>query len=614
MNFLEANRVELRKTDSLPNGVLYSDLEPMSSCQLECDIDFKNIVNRSVNVNEGRLPGLEAIWDEELRRCKNSQEVLKLKGIASQERPDMPSTEMEEYWMKRLFDGLNKLNITLDVNSNTSEEFNAEQVMDSSDHESNDCISQTIEHVINNSQSISINQTIEDVIINSQNNISQTIEDVVSESQKQKKHTKVKHNPKKGHNSRKRLNFTNSVVEGTSRGTRNINRETDTKEGVVSDETKSNENSLYVDAGTQTEPLNSCDDSMDSVFGLEEAIGDIICDCDSDECCDQCCDRGSDQCECDCERCEFEKCKRIPQMDGAFDSDDSDVDKDFSPKYKDDSDDSDYDVGSKKKKATPKKGAKRGRGKRSTPVKKSRAASDSEDDFADTYKSSPKRRTTARAKARKSPTPEKSDDDDIFQSSSGRKVKPSKNLSESLWDHFKPKDAKKRRNSGSPLRVSFSESDGSDKEPGFLSSFKDFSYTPTKNDDRSRRSLTPYLDEEPDEDKPSKTKPGPRSAKVAAGARPGPKSSKAAPAPASRPGPKSSKKAAKPGPKSSKRLSSLSSDDIEILETSTVSRSRGRGNARSTIYDEPIETKKKAISKGRGKRSGPKPKCKHQKI
>lgn len=599
MNFLEANNVEFRKTESLPEDVVYSDLEPMSSCQLECDIDFKDIVNRSVNMNDGRLPGLEAIWAEELKRCKNSQELLKIKGVASQERPAMSSTEMDDYWMQRLFDGLSKLNVTLDNESNTSEELNAEQVLVSADEQSNDAISQTIEGVISDS---TIHQTIEDVINSSQNNIiSQTIEDVVNESQKKKKHSKVKHLKRKEHNSsRKRLNFKNSFGEGTSRVRRNINTQTNTDESTHSNESRPNDTSLYADACTQTESLDSADESMDSVFGLGEAIDDIICDCDSDECCDQCCDRGSDQCECDCERCEFEKCKRIPQLDGAFDSDDSDVEA-YSPKYNDDSDDSDFDVGSKKKKKSPKKTAKRGKGKRGSPPKKAKSyASGSEDDFADSYKSSPKRRSTARARRSPSPAPS---DDDIFESSSGRKVKPTKNLPNKMWDKFKPKDKKKR--ASSPLQMSFSESDGSDKETSFLSSFK--SLTQTKNDDRSRRSLTPYLDEEPEEEKPPKTKPGPRSSKPATGPPPGPKSSKTATI--SRPGPKSSKPGSKPGPKSSKRRQSHSSDDIEIIDLPSTSRSR-RSNAKSSSYldIEPLNTEKLDIPKGKGKRSGGRPK------
>ncbi|CAG2113265.1 unnamed protein product, partial [Medioppia subpectinata] len=121
-------------------------------------------------------------------------------------------------------------------------------------------------------------------------------------------------------------------------------------------------------------------------------------------------------------------------------------------------------------------------------------------------------------------------------------------------------------------------------------------------DNRSDRSLTPYLSDVSD-DKPSRTKPGPHSSKASsragpASSKPGPKSSKAAP----KPGPKSSKAsapaAARPGPKSSKigPKSSKKSDyialdsdasDAEDYYTSSA-RSR-RSGAKAVNYDDTNE-------------------------
>ena len=625
MNFLEAIKVEYRKTDGLDTNQIVSHIQPMSSCQWECDVFYENILNRQIVSTDRRLPGLEAIWTEELKRCHNSQEILNLKGIASQDRNDIPlSTRLESFYMKKLFEGLSKLNIRTDPELNVESSQLSPSIANESDFaemmvefignedSSSDQISQTIDEVINSSQTLSINQTIEEVIINSQNHmISQTIEDVITESQKKNKsRAKWKRNTSKSQ-SRRRLNFNNSLEESDNESQKSLDNDC---QPSVSNESVGQPSPLYADAGTQTESKDGFDESIGSMFGLNEGIDEIVCDCDSDECCDQCCDQGSDQCECDCERCEFEKCKRIPQFDGAFDSDDSG--SNFNPDYKD-RDESDFEVsvGSKRKRTT-KKTPSRGKARRTSPSKRAKTSTavsgDSDIEEIESYrpKSSSRRAATTR---KRSPSVEI--EEDFFQSSSGRRVKSSKNLSDSFWEKFKPKDAKKKSSDGSPIHASFSDSDGEGKGGSsgplaFLSELKDFSYSPKKSpkkgdDNRSERSLTPYLSEV-EEELPPKTKPGPRSSKASDAPKPGPKSSKASTS--ARPGPKSSKSKPKPkaGPKSSKRDYSVTIlSDTETTELYTSSRSR-RSTIQNVNYADTIERTTSSIYSDTKRSKGPK--------
>ncbi|CAG2169470.1 unnamed protein product, partial [Oppiella nova] len=292
-----------------------------------------------------------------------------------------------------------------------------------------------------------------------------------------------------------------------------------------------------------------------------------------------------DQCECDCDNCEYEKTSKIPQLDGAFSSDESG--SDFKPTYKDDSADSDFERSSSKK-SSKKGGAKKRpqRSSRSSPNKRkktsiTRVSDESDDDLvSESYtsrRSVPKRRAApAMGGRRRSPSLSDKEDDDVFKSSSGRTVKSTKQLSSTLWDQLKPASAVgKKRGSGSPIHMSFSESDGSDKETrgtpfSFSLGLNNTSKSPKKGSKLlrlllfgsawsgsgrrfsrpGRRSFRPGRRSFGG---PKSSKPGPKSSKADVASKPGPKSSKAATTTA-RPGPASSKI----GPKSSKKRDLLS--------------------------------------------------------
>jgi hypothetical protein len=621
MNFIDVKKVHFRKTNELIDNLNYLNVEPISSCEVECDINFEDIINRELQTESKRNPGLEAIWKEEINRCKNSQELLNLNGIPSQERTNIPIFETESYHLERLYQGLSALNITFDgTQSSNSSQLSLD---------SNSSKSKKIDFAKMIVQCIRDNEDSDDCDSDSfiSNEMSQRLEQVLTESQKSRSKTRYKS---------KNINLRPTHESSST--------EEDDSDETIIDETEFNERVYsYVDAGTQTELKDNLEDSIDSLLSYvdsndnnngDDEIEEVLCDCESDECCDQCCDQRSDQCECDCDKCEFEKCKRIPQLDGAYDEDDDE--SDVSYKYKGDSNDSDFEIYRECKKKSPKKTTRKRapKSRNSNADKKKKSAvnidSDSSDMEFTNDSSSFSISKPGPASKKKSfisaidSSPSISitsldQNDNGFEQSSSKRTKNSDRLSSKLYQKFSSKKTKKRRIT-SPIHMSFSEASDSDKSEqesslnflsiAGLSSMTSYSNSSLKTtskksktkqnfgDNRSERSSTPCLSHESDEEivpttrprtksskpgpKSSKAKPGPLSSKTSV-SKPGPKSSKTS---NPKPGPKSSKttSVAKLGPKSSKNRHSVSSES-DLFSDNAMTRSR-RSTLRNVSYGE----------------------------
>lgn len=615
MNFIDVKKVHFRKTNELIDNLNYLNVEPISSCEVECDINFEDIINRELQTESKRNPGLEAIWKEEINRCKNSQELLNLNGILSQERNNIPIFETESYHLERLYQGLSELNITFDDTQNS----NSSQLS----LDSNSSKSKKIDFAKMIVQCIRDNEDSDDCDSDSSisNEMSQQLEQVLTESQKSRSKTRSK-------------NINLRPTHETS------STEEDDSDSTIIDETEFNERVYsYVDAGTQTELRNNLEDSIDSLSSYvdsndnnngDEEIEEVLCDCEADECCDHCCDQPSDQCECNCDKCEFEKCKRIPQLDGANDEDDDESDVNY--KHKNDSNDSDFEISKERKKNSPKKTTRKRapKSRNSNANKKMKSVVNLDSDssgmeFTNDSSSftiskpgpaSKKKFISAIDSSPSISITSLDQNDNGFEQSSSKRTKKSDRLSSKLYQKLSSNKTKKRRTT-SPIHMSFSEASDSDKSEqesslnflriAGLSSMTSYSNSSLKttskksktkqnfDDNRSERSSTPYLSHESDEEIVPISRPGPKSSK------PGPKSSKAKssktsyvskPDPKSsetsnpKPGPKSSKttNGAKLGPKSSKMRHSISSQS-DLFSDNAITRSR-RSKIRNVSYGE----------------------------
>jgi len=575
MNFIEVKKVQFRKTDQQIDNSNYLSVDPISSCELEYNVNFEDIINRELLSENKRNPGLESIWTEEMNRCKNSQELLNLNGIPSQERSNIPLAESETYHFDRLYEGLSALSIEHDIQCS-----NSSQLSLTSDSPQVDFAKMIVQCIRDNDSE----DDDSDTSIN--NEMSQRLEDVITVSQKARTNTR---------NSCRNINLMSTSDSST---------EDEDSDATIIDEIEFNANEVpesaisCADAQTQTSCLEDSTDSWGFVNSNgnnndEEEIEEVLCDCESDECCDQCCDQGSDQCECDCEKCEYEKssnCKRIPQIDGAHDDDSSD--------FKDNSDDSDFEVSKKKtaKKIDPKQTR---RSKRSTVSKKKKSFANKSSDGSDMEFTNDSNSFTiskpgpASKKKQLSTTVESStsfsitsidQSNVVFEENNCRKLRNNHKHTSKLLSH----SSKKR--SGSPVHISLSESDASDKsgrESGLnflnIASFSHSTSPVTNNskrsrverklsDDRSDRSFTPYLSHESDDEIVPKTRPGPKSSK-SLNLRPRPMSS--------------NKNISKLGPKSFKTRNSILSES-DLLRDNAITRSR-RSTAKIVNYDENKE-------------------------
>lgn len=91
--------------NSIPSSLILEEVERVSVCELEVDAVAADVLNRLEIENQiGRNPGLQAIWDDERQRRRQTSENSHIDVSESQDRDFAEVAESEKIFMKRFTD------------------------------------------------------------------------------------------------------------------------------------------------------------------------------------------------------------------------------------------------------------------------------------------------------------------------------------------------------------------------------------------------------------------------------------------------------------------------------------------------------------------------------
>lgn len=89
--------------NTVPCSLVLQEVEKQSTCELEVDAVAVDVLNRLEIENQiGRNPGLQAIWEDEKQRRRESNQASQIETPGSQDRGLIMSTDSDKHFMKRL--------------------------------------------------------------------------------------------------------------------------------------------------------------------------------------------------------------------------------------------------------------------------------------------------------------------------------------------------------------------------------------------------------------------------------------------------------------------------------------------------------------------------------
>ncbi|KAM6915313.1 DNA polymerase zeta catalytic subunit [Xenentodon cancila] len=111
--------------NALPCSLVLEEVEKQSTCELEVDAVAVDVLNRLDIENQiGRNPGLQAIWEDEKQRRRETNQSSQIETPESQDRGSVAATESENIFMKRVKEILkdNEFDTTQDLSVDEDQE------------------------------------------------------------------------------------------------------------------------------------------------------------------------------------------------------------------------------------------------------------------------------------------------------------------------------------------------------------------------------------------------------------------------------------------------------------------------------------------------------------